>query len=211
MNSLKTLLLLFAVLCATVMARDLKSPKSSKSSTLKSTKGPKASKKTKSPSDSKGSKLSSKAPTMKSNKSSKGSSAGGGDVFVSIGVINFDDLADDEILTTYQGLVWSGFKSSPTNPAAPSTPNAGIPLSSSATFELASGVFSMTSVDIAGQPGASPVTINGFNSAGTQTVTKLIAFTTVYQTYDVSEFTNVAKVEFVFGTTVAGIDNVVLL
>lgn len=73
MNSLKTLFLLFALVCATAMARDLKSTKSpttksTKSPTLKSTKGPKMSKKTKAPSAAKGSKLATKTPIMKSTK-----------------------------------------------------------------------------------------------------------------------------------------------
>eukprot|EP00980_Cylindrotheca_fusiformis_P016868 scaffold5092_cov61-Cylindrotheca_fusiformis.AAC.4 len=79
MFSLKTLFLIFALVCVTAMARDLKSPKSTKSPTMKSTKsptmkstkGPKMSKKTKSPSETKGTKLSTKSPTSKSTKGPK--------------------------------------------------------------------------------------------------------------------------------------------
>eukprot|EP00980_Cylindrotheca_fusiformis_P007876 scaffold1677_cov122-Cylindrotheca_fusiformis.AAC.4 len=71
MFSLKTLFLIFALVCVTAMAQP--SMKSSKSPTMKSSKSPsmKMSKKTKSPSYSKGSKLSTKSPTMKSSKTPK--------------------------------------------------------------------------------------------------------------------------------------------
>eukprot|EP00980_Cylindrotheca_fusiformis_P004231 scaffold918_cov126-Cylindrotheca_fusiformis.AAC.10 len=67
MNSLKTLFLIFALVCMTALARDLAGTRwSTKSPTVKSTKGPKMSKKTLSPDATKGSKLSTKAPSVKS-------------------------------------------------------------------------------------------------------------------------------------------------
>lgn len=216
-------LFLSALLSDTAMCRHLKTPKSTKgptlksstkaptlkstkSPTLKSTKGPTA-KSTKGP-------KSSKAPTTKSTKSSsKGGGGGGGtDVFVSIGAVNFDDLAEDAAVGTYEGLIWSNFKASATTPTPPSAPRGAVPTSSTATVELASGVFSLVSVDIAGAPPANPVTIKGFNSAGTQTVTRVVNFLTTYATYDLSEFANVAKIEFDFGVADAsGLDNFVFL
>jgi hypothetical protein len=117
-------------------------------------------------------------------------------------------LGEDEAITTYEGLTWSNFKASSTSPIAPSTPNAAVPTDTAASIELNSAVFHLASIDIAGAPGANPVTVKGFDVTGTQTVSKTVYFTTVYATYDLSEFANVAKVEFTFPiSNAAGLDN----
>jgi hypothetical protein len=75
---------------------------------------------------------------------------------------------------------------------------------------LASGVFSLTSIDIAGSPGANPVIVRGFDSSGAQTVSRSVSFLTFYATYDLSDFANVARVEFEFPISDAsGLDNFV--
>jgi hypothetical protein len=134
------------------------------------------------------------------------------DTFVILGTISFDDLEEDSTVTTYEGLVWTNFVVSATSPSAPSSPRAAIPTSSIPSFELSNGVFSLISIDIAGSASANPVTVRGFDSSGTETVSKTVTFLTTYATYDFSEFTNIAKVEFKFGVAnAAGLDNFVFL
>jgi hypothetical protein len=134
------------------------------------------------------------------------------DTFVFLGTISFDDLEEDSTVTTYEGLVWTNFVVSATSPSAPSSPRAAIPTSSIPSFELSNGVFSLISIDIAGSASANPVTVRGFDSSGTETVSKTVTFLTTYATYDFSEFTNIAKVEFKFGVAnAAGLDNFVFL
>jgi hypothetical protein len=131
------------------------------------------------------------------------------DTFVSLGTISFDDLEEDSTVTTYAGLTWTNFVVST---PGPSSPRADIPTSTTPSFELSDGVFSLISIDIAGSASASPVTARGFDSSGTQTVSKRVSFLTVYATYDFSEFTNIAKVEFEFGVAnAAGLDNFVFV
>jgi hypothetical protein len=133
---------------------------------------------------------------------------------VFIGAINFDDLTDNDVITTYKGLIWDGWEASLTIPAPPSPLLGAVATSLSSTIELASGVFSMISVDIAGDPPSNPVTVIGYDSSGTVSVSKTIAFTTLYVTYDLSEFTNIAKVEFQFTTAAVDfgvIDNLILV
>lgn len=130
--------------------------------------------------------------------------------FVSIGTVSFDDLPEDSAVGTYEGLVWTNFVVSTTSPAAPSMPRAAIPSSTTPSFELINGVFSLISIDIAGAPSANPVLVTGFDSNGVQVVQKSISFITTYQTYDFSEFINLSRVEFIFGAAnAAGLDNFV--
>jgi hypothetical protein len=134
------------------------------------------------------------------------------DTFVFLGTISFDDLEEDSTVTTYEGLTWTNFVVSLTSPSAPSSPRAAIPTSSTPSFELSDGVFSLISIDIAGSEKANPVTVRGFDSSGTETVSKTVSFLTTYATYDFSEFTNIAKVEFEFGVAnAAGLDNFVFV
>jgi hypothetical protein len=108
-------------------------------------------------------------------------------------------------------LVWSNWSASATNPSAPSSPRAAVPLSTTASIELLSGVFSMVSADIAGNNAANPVTVNGYDSDGNLSVSEVITFTTSYVTYDLSAFALISEVEFVFSGIVAGVDNFVFL
>jgi hypothetical protein len=131
---------------------------------------------------------------------------------VSLGTIRFDDLEEDTTVNTYAGLIWTNWVVSRTNPDSPSTPRAAIPTSTTPSFELSDGVFSLISIDIAGSASANPVIVRGFDSSGTETVSKTVSFLTVYATYDLSEFTNIAKVEFEFGVAnAAGLDDFVFV
>jgi hypothetical protein len=115
-------------------------------------------------------------------------------------------LEEDSTVTTYEGLTWTNFVVSLTSPSAPSSPRAAIPTSSTPSFELSDGVFSLISIDIAGSEKANPVTVRGFD------ISKTVSFLTTYATYDFSEFTNIAKVEFEFGVAnAAGLDNFVFV
>jgi hypothetical protein len=198
MNSLKTLFLIFAIICASVMARDLKS---TKSPTNKSSKGPKVSKKTKSPSHAKkGSKLSNKAR------------------FVSIGLVDFEDLGSSSTNTVpvgspYRGLTWSNWEWTTYQTFSGFT-NIAYPTSTTVSFEIASGVFSMISVDIREMSALGTVNINGYDSSGTLLHFKTITFSGFsFQTFDLSAFALIAKLEFVFVPSTSGfaVDDIVFL
>eukprot|EP00980_Cylindrotheca_fusiformis_P019872 scaffold6992_cov102-Cylindrotheca_fusiformis.AAC.4 len=132
--------------------------------------------------------------------------------FVSIGTIYFDDLPEDSTITNYRGLVWTNFLVSATSPEPPSPPRAAIPKSKTSSFELNSGVFSLVSMDIAGSPSANPIIVKGFDVYANEVVSKSFTFKTVYETYDFSEFTNIAKVEFIFDeANASGLDNLVFV
>lgn len=204
-----------------VFGRDLKTPKSSKAPTLKSsTKAPslKSSstvKSTKSPTL----KSSSKAPSAKSTKKSSvtsvaaAGSAGGvaavvdectADVFTSIGGVDLDGLVEDSEIGTLSGLVWTNWKAS----ATPTTdilgvlvlPMAAVPTSTTSTIEssISCGTFSLERIDMVGESAINPLTVNGYDNGGTLIVTKVLTLTNTYVRYDLREFAEVAKIDFVF-------------
>eukprot|EP00980_Cylindrotheca_fusiformis_P018054 scaffold5780_cov102-Cylindrotheca_fusiformis.AAC.1 len=126
------------------------------------------------------------------------------------GTINFDDLIQNEPITTYRGLIWTNFKVSSTSPSPPSPPRAAIPTATTSSVSLADGTFSLLSVDLAGLGSASPVIIRGFDSDGIENISKTVYFTGAYETYDLSQFENLSRVEFEFGiANASGIDNLV--
>eukprot|EP00980_Cylindrotheca_fusiformis_P019871 scaffold6992_cov102-Cylindrotheca_fusiformis.AAC.3 len=123
--------------------------------------------------------------------------------------LDFDDLDEDESLIEYECLVWTNFRASETSPAPPSLPRALVPSLATTSVESTNGsTFSLVSIDIAGARANAPVQITGFDANGVLTVSKSIDYTTSYQEYDVSEFTNVQRVVFDWGTANAsGTDN----
>eukprot|EP00980_Cylindrotheca_fusiformis_P018055 scaffold5780_cov102-Cylindrotheca_fusiformis.AAC.2 len=132
------------------------------------------------------------------------------ETFVNIGTITFDDLIEDQVLTTYRGLVWTNFKVSSTSPSAPSLPLAAIPTSTTSSLRLTNGTFSLISVDLAGARNAGPAIIRGFDSDGVEIVSTTVPLTRTYATSDLSDFENLSELEFEFSVeNASGIDNLV--
>eukprot|EP00980_Cylindrotheca_fusiformis_P018056 scaffold5780_cov102-Cylindrotheca_fusiformis.AAC.3 len=130
--------------------------------------------------------------------------------FVNIGTITFDDLSSNVVLTTYRGLIWTNFKTASSRPQAPpSPPLAAVPTSTTASVRLPNGIFSLISIDIAGQGPRGPVIIRGFDSDGVQTISKEVEFIIVsFETKDLSGFENLSRLEFEFkASNIAAIDN----
>eukprot|EP00980_Cylindrotheca_fusiformis_P015598 scaffold4468_cov129-Cylindrotheca_fusiformis.AAC.5 len=121
------------------------------------------------------------------------------------GTLNFDDLGEDEPLTIYECLVWTNWRASETSPPAPSLERALVPGTTDTTVDGVSSVesvngstFSLSSIFLAGRGENRPVEIRGFDASGVLIVSEVIDFNGQYEQYDLTGFTNVQRIDFIW-------------
>eukprot|EP00980_Cylindrotheca_fusiformis_P004893 scaffold1039_cov101-Cylindrotheca_fusiformis.AAC.6 len=127
------------------------------------------------------------------------------------GTKNFDDLlCEDEQIGTYQGLIFTELMTSQTSPTAPSGTQTATPTDTVTEIASADGstTFTLEALKIAGAGPASPVQIIGFDASGAQVASTSIDFTTNYVRYELSGFTDVQRIQFIWQSAFAsGMDD----
>eukprot|EP00980_Cylindrotheca_fusiformis_P004890 scaffold1039_cov101-Cylindrotheca_fusiformis.AAC.3 len=110
---------------------------------------------------------------------------------------DFDRFGEDDDILIFGGLIWNELRASRTS-LPPTTKRRAVPNEQLTSIESADGstTFTLESVSIAGLPNASPVEITGFDANGDETLFRAFSFTQQFQTFDLSEFANVQKLQF---------------